>query len=279
MTHLDTLFPDWQPAGEHPSLMEGARQLSALLSPEILLEEVAIERDPGLPVEAQIRGRSPIVRQLQAFRARLESATPETLFTVGGTCGMEVVPVTYLNRRYGGELTLFWFDAHGDLNTPESSPSKNFHGMPLRSILGDGDPEILSLQFDPLTPDQVVLAGVRDLDPAEANFIRDTGMSSVSAATLSTPGAFPAFLADSAIPSRGRHAYVHVDFDVCDPGAWEHVFIPVNGGIDMPSLVSAVAAIAEQYTIVGSSMVEFAPHGSVDAAALRELSRLLRPVG
>ena len=57
---------------------------------------------------------------------------------IGGTCGAEIAPVAYLNNHYESDLAILWFDAHGDLNTPKTSLSGHFHGMVLRTLLGEG---------------------------------------------------------------------------------------------------------------------------------------------
>ena len=67
--------------------------------------------------------------------ADLRASAPDIVVTVGGTCGVEAAPVAYLNERYDGNLAVVWFDGHGDLNSPATSPSGHFHGMVLRTLL------------------------------------------------------------------------------------------------------------------------------------------------
>src|SRR5260370_41523413 len=76
------------------------------------------------------------------------------------------------------QIGCIWLDAHSDMNTPESSPSGNVHGMPLAGIMGYGVPELLELfNFKPkLEPQNVVLVGVRDLDSHEKKFIKKLGV-------------------------------------------------------------------------------------------------------
>jgi arginase len=63
-----------------------------------------------------------------------------------------MAPISYLNKLYGGDLAVVWFDAHGDLNSPATSVSQNFHGMPLRCLLGDGEETLKSACFSLLRP-------------------------------------------------------------------------------------------------------------------------------
>ena len=139
MQRLNVCVPDWQSSGADRTLYHGAKFLKACLSDRVDFVEipVSIDRDPIR--RHGVIGHSDIETQLQHVRRSIDHAEPETLFTVGGTCGMEVVPISYLNRRHDSNLTVIWFDAHADMNTPASSPSATFHGMPLRVLLGEGD--------------------------------------------------------------------------------------------------------------------------------------------
>ena len=72
---------------------------------------------------------------------------PDKILTVGGGCGIEIPIVSYFSEKYKN-LDVLWFDAHGDLNTPESSPSKYFHGMPLRFLLEEIRNNDISSKFN-----------------------------------------------------------------------------------------------------------------------------------
>lgn len=99
-------------------------------------------------------GYKEVLKQLKNACTLIDGVKPDTIFTVGGDCGVELLSVSYLNKRYNGALAVIWFDAHGDLNTPASSPIKKFHGMPLRALLGEGDEEIVRQCFSKLKAGQ-----------------------------------------------------------------------------------------------------------------------------
>ena len=90
---------------------------------------------------------------------------PERPLVLGGCCCSHVGAVRELARRHG-RVGVVWLDAHGDLNTPESSPSGNAWGMPLRMLIDGGD----------VRPDDVTLIGARNLDPPEVEFIAAAGV-------------------------------------------------------------------------------------------------------
>ena len=132
---------------------------------------VDLAASEGLEIQRGIRGRAQLLQQLETATAILEQTQPEHLFTIGGDCGVDLAPASYLNAQHDS-LALVWLDAHADLNTPASSPSGAFHRMILRTLLGEGDPDFLAQAFSMFSPEQVFLAGARDFDPPERAFAR-----------------------------------------------------------------------------------------------------------
>ena len=151
---LKLLFPQWQGSGSEKNLYRGVEMIRDQLLKGHGCAEIDVRLDEGLVTEKNIIGYSPIRAQLKGAVSLLKQRKPQKIFLIGGDCGTELAPVSYLNRELEGDLFVIWFDAHGDLNTPESSPSKAFHGMPLRSLLGEGEKTILDLCFSCLTPSQ-----------------------------------------------------------------------------------------------------------------------------
>ncbi|MCP3135933.1 arginase family protein [Pyxidicoccus sp. QH1ED-7-1] len=261
---LGLFFPQWQGAGEVPALETGARRLRARLDGTGPWLEVEVPSLHPLRREDGLWGRGELLGQLGAARRLLETARPARVLTIGGDCGVEVAPVTYLNARLGGDLAVVWFDAHADLNTPDSSPSGMFHGMPLRVLLGEGDAAFVEGARPHLQPRQVFLAGVRELDPPEADFIRAHALRRFTPAELVSR---PEALAQALREEGFHHVYVHMDLDVTDPGELPDVACPTPHGLALATLVSQVRALRETLTLVGASIVEYAP---AEAGASRE---------
>ncbi|MET7464558.1 arginase family protein [Nonomuraea sp. NPDC005501] len=158
--------PQWRGSGAPTAerLREGARLLAGMV-PATHRVRVDVDDD-----------------DLPATAARVRSAVSEAsgfVVTAGGDCGVELEPVAEALRRYGDRLVVVWFDAHGDLNTPATSPSGAFHGMVLRALTGEGPTGLVPDR--PLDPRRIVLAGARDLDPGETVFIRSSGIQHVGA--------------------------------------------------------------------------------------------------
>lgn len=149
---------------------------------------------------------------LGAQTLAVASSLPERPLVLGGCCCSHMGAVEGLaNRR--GRIAVVWLDAHGDLNTPESSPSGNAWGMPLRSLIDAGD----------VATEDVTLLGARGLDPPEEAFVAEAGIRR----------------ALGPLPER---IYVAVDLDVLRPGELP-VFMPEPGGPGLDELEQLLAGL------------------------------------
>ncbi|MFI8832807.1 arginase family protein [Streptomyces afghaniensis] len=191
-------------------------------------------------------------RHLLAVRTALaEVPAGEPTVTIGGDCAVDLAPVEAALSAYGDRLTVVWFDAHGDLNTPQSSPSGAFHGMVLRALIGDG-PEGLRPARS-LSADRVVLAGARSLDPGEQDLVKSRGIRHVGAEQLTEPGPLLA-----AVRATGAEAvYLHIDLDVLDPTVFPAVGTPEPGGVGVEELVGAVRALTDEFALAGLALTEY----------------------
>jgi arginase len=180
----------------------------------------------------------------------IAAALPERPLVVGGCCCAHVGAVEGLAAR-NGPLGVVWFDAHGDLNTPETSPSGNPWGMPLRILL---DSETIASA-------NAALVGARNLDPPEREFIAASGIRT----GLEETGA-----ALDGVES----AYVAFDFDVLDPAEEADSFMPEPGGLTLAEAEAALARIADQRRVAGAGFTAFT-RSERNAAAIARLASAL----
>ena len=153
----------------------------------------------------------------------LARSLPARPLVLGGCCCSHVGAVRGLAAR-GGRLAVVWFDAHGDLNTPETSPSGNEWGMSFRMILDEG----------PVAAEDVALIGARNLDPPEADYLAATGIDdSLDRALDSVDGVYVAF-----------------DADVLEP-AEAHVFMPEPQGMSVEAAESLLRDLVARAPLVG----------------------------
>jgi arginase len=184
-----------------------------------------------------------------------------------------------LRALHGRSVPLFilWLDAHPDVNTPETSPSGNLHGMALSGLLGRGP---LSIRR-PLRPDRVVIAGARTFDPGELAFLRARpGIELWDVATLR--GDRWRHKADALLDrvrrARGR-LYVSLDLDVLDPSYAPGVVVPEKHGALPSPLLALLRHLGESGLLAGADVVELYPPSDPDgrtaalaAQAVRALS-------
>jgi arginase len=229
--------------------------------------EVEVPETEELTEQNGIIGHSSLLKLLDKALGVLNHAMADHIFMVGGTCACEIVPVSYLNKLYGGDLAVLWFDAHGDLNTPETSPSHRLHGMPLRSLLGEGAPDILDRVRSKLLPSQVALVGARDLDPEEVTYIGAQNIPVFMPSMRKPEEDLIDFVA-----SRGfKHVYIHFDLDVLEPSEFPHVLVPTEDGVRFDAAVRSLQTIRKNFEVVGCSVVEYCPKSDGGERQLRHL--------
>jgi arginase len=165
-------------------------------------------------------------------------------------------------RDRGETLGLLWLDAHADMNTPESSPSGNVHGMPFAATLGLG-PEKLSriFGFSPkFKAKHSVLIGARDLDSRERRQVRDSGVHVFTMRTIDEQGMRSVMERAIALASQGTAGFVvSFDMDVVDPDEAPGVGTPVRGGITFREAHLAMEMIADSKKMLALELVEINP--------------------
>ena len=145
-------------------------------------------------------------------------------------------------------LGLIWFDAHADMNTPDSTPSGNIHGMPLSALLGYGTPELVNVAgFSPkIDPQLVAHVGARDIDPGERQLIKQLGVRFFTMREIDERGMSACMDDAIAIASRGSAGYaVTFDVDALDPGDAPGSGTLVRGGLTYRESHLAMEKIAE----------------------------------
>ncbi len=162
----------------------------------------------------------------------------------------------------GERLGMIWLDAHGDLNTPESSLSGNVHGMPVAHLLGLGDARLsqLSSAFPAIHPEHLVYVGLRDLDDAEKRTIKAMGLHAFTMRDIDERGLRSVMNEAVAIATRGTGGmHVSCDVDWIDPGEAPGVGTPVRGGATLREAHLAMEIIHDADALVSMDLVEINP--------------------
>ena len=196
--------------------------------------------------DASVHHLAAIIRQSNRARELLQRLPKPAsrVFTVGGDCGVEVQPVFHAGACSPG-LAVVWFDAHADLNSPSTSPSGHFHGMPVRTLLGEGPAGLQLSSQAALTPSQIIYVGTRDLDPPEQAFIEAHGMC------LLPPRPSSTLASRLAAALRGfSAAYIHVDLDVLDPSEFPCTCCPTADGLALQTLLECLGTVKRAVGLV-----------------------------
>jgi arginase len=262
------VYPQWQGSGKRKYVYYGAGLIRGLLPAGTPYAEVPVSLDDDIRLENGLWGYQQIREQLAAACEIIRRENPAKIVLVGGDCGTEVAPVSYLNKLYDGDLAVLWLDAHGDLNSPATSVTGNFHGMPLRLLLGDGDQSLRDLSFSTLRPAQVVMGGLRDTDPPEAEFIEKNDISVLTVHDIESD----LEKASRLIREKGfRNVYVHIDLDVLDSGKCPWALCLTPDGLDTSVLMALLRDLKSKLNLVGLSIVELRPAEGMDTGPLSEL--------
>jgi arginase len=180
-------------------------------------------------------------------------------------------------RRQGKKLGLLWVDAHGDINTPESSPSGNIHGMPVASLLGHGPAKLTGIggKRPKVDPANIALVGIRSLDEGEKQRLKATGVQVHTMSDIDRHGIHRVMKKALARVTDGTD-YVHVSFDLdaVDPTVAPGVGTPVKGGLDYREAHLIMELLHDSGVMTSLELVEVNPildQGNASAAFAVEL--------
>ncbi|WP_321405071.1 arginase family protein [Maridesulfovibrio sp.] len=256
MKDLTLVFPQWQGSIDNEALYEGALALAEGINGLPDVQTVPTTPFCGPAPEGPIAGMEDILNQLKETSSILEKKCPQRILLLGGDCSTETGPVSWMSQKHGEDLALIWFDAHPDLNTPETSQSGRFQGMALSAILGNAGPEINAAMFQPILPAKVFCAGARTFDPPELDFMVSSKMPFFGSAELKRD---PAWLARQIEKSGCSKVYIHLDVDAVNPIGFAHGKPSPPAGMQFKNLLDIIAEINSSADICGLGITEFHP--------------------
>ncbi len=165
-------------------------------------------------------------------------------------------------RKQSKRVGLVWLDAHGDMNTPDSSPSGSVHGMPLAAIIGYGAPELVELlEFKPkVEPRNVAIVGVRDLDAKERRLVKESGVHVFTMRDIDERGMREVMTEAIRFASDETGGFaVSLDMDFVDPADAPGVGTPVRGGVTYREAHLALEMLADSEAMASLEVVEINP--------------------
>jgi arginase len=221
-------------------------------------------QDPGDP-------RRKYLREIRDTCQRLRDRVVEILgggrmpVVLGGDHSIAmgtIAGVSAFLRQRQQKLGLIWFDAHGDMNTPETSPSGNIHGMPLAAALGIGEPTLVNLAgAAPMVEGaRAAVVGLRDVDPAERETIKQSGIGAFTMRDIDERG-MRAVMEEAIKRATSGTAGIHVSFDLdgVDPEHAPGVGTPSPGGMSYREAHLAMEMLADTEQVLAAEFVEVNP--------------------
>ena len=212
--------------------------------------------------DERARYLQPVLKTCEGAAALVTSAAEEGLIplVLGGDHSVALGTIGGLASLYGPGGAI-WIDAHGDLNTPETTPSGNVHGMVLAAVLGLAGPwfDGPSWPLPAVDPSRVALLGVRSLDPAERDLIRELGVMAHTMSDVDRLGVERAMRESLAHVAGPGFVHVSLDMDVVDPEVAPGVGTPVRGGLSYREAHLALELVAESGLATSLDVVEVNP--------------------
>lgn len=180
---------------------------------------------------------------------------------LGGDHSIAIGSISGVSKHYEN-LGVIWYDAHGDLNIPEESPSGNIHGMPLRILAGDGDDKLVNIDnYAPkVKPENIVLIGMRDLDVGERQYIKDNNIKTYTMAEVDRYG-IKQVIEETIDYLKEKTDGIHLslDVDALDPVETPGTGTRVLGGLTYRESHFALELLHNSNLVTSMDLVEVNP--------------------
>ncbi|WP_368563760.1 arginase family protein [Pseudoxanthomonas sp. UTMC 1351] len=242
---LSLSYPQWQGSGRHQNLPRGAEAAAAVCARYAPLASVPLA-DGHVETAHGVNRWDAIFAQFRSAQDILARSGARRVLTAGGDCAVDVAVIDYLHGVHP-DLRVIWIDAHLDGNTPETSPSGNFHGMPVSAVLGRAPEPMRPFLGTPIDPARFHYFGVHVGDDGDWALQREMDLK----------------LLDSQTPIDGP-VHIHFDLDVLDPREFPFVAYP-DGRLGIEDAIALLSRIAREADVVGFTVTEFAPADDEEA--------------
>ena len=260
--NLRLVFPQWQ-GGNNPPYYLGSMMLEWLAPEPTCVVETVTVPEPGaensvLKEENGINGRSAIKAQLLDAQKRIHKHQPESIAVLGGDCLVSLAPFAWLQEKYGDKLGVLWIDTHPDVQTP--AQYVNAHAHVLAALMGIGDTDLISVVEVPLSAEKVMIAGIHDPLPYEAQFIAEHGIKTCSPQEV-RGGSMN--IVNWIQEQKIEYLAIHIDLDVLDPQLFRSVLFAKPGRTqgEFGNVAEGKLTITEVLDIVNKATMQAKPVG------------------
>ena len=241
---LALAFPQWQGSGRPENLRRGADAAAAVCQQFAPMSQVPLI-DSNEDAHG-VRRWGAIEAQFLTARDLLAASGAQRVLTAGGDCAVDIAIIDYLAGVYP-RLTIIWIDAHPDANTPDTSPSGSFHGMPVGAIMGRAPEPMRSWLGGPFDPTRFYYFGLQVGDDGDRALQSELALKTLEPDMIVT-----------------GPVHIHFDLDVLDPAEFPYLSY-TDGKLGIDDAVALVSRIARNGDIVGLTLTEFSPATAEDA--------------
>ncbi|RMG22782.1 MAG: arginase [Methanobacteriota archaeon] len=221
------------------------------------------EHTEGYQMDERLRFLPFIADMAQHLKEAVERAVGMGYFplVLGGDHSISIGTMAGMKKLHGGRTGIIWVDAHGDFNTPETTPSGNIHGMPFAVTAGFGVKELTQIGPSPtISLENAVLFGARDLDPGEIGNLKKAGVKVISMSDIDRDGILRASTEAISHATKGvDHLHVSFDIDSVDPFEAPGTGTPVSGGLTYREAHFFLEMVADTNKLSSFEMVEVNP--------------------
>ena len=209
-----------------------------------------------------------------------EALTNNTLpFVIGGDHSLALGSLAGSSKYHGNDLAVIWIDAHGDINTEETSPSGNIHGMPLASSMGIGYEKLTSIFFDDfkVKPENVFILACRDLDQGEIELIDKLSINVWNISDIQSKGIDKVISELLSIIKEKDIKNIHLSYDIdcLDPSYVPGTGTPVENGLTFKESEKLLSAILGTTLVKSIDFVEYNPDLDLNSKTLETCTELL----
>lgn len=199
---------------------------------------------------------------------------------IGGDHSLALGSVAGSSKFFKDDLAIIWVDAHGDMNTPETSPSGNIHGMPLASSMGIGYKSLTNLYFDgtKVKPENVFLLGCRDLDLGEIELAKERNLNLWTMEDIKNMGIQMVLkeLIEALNKTKVNNVHLSFDIDVLDPSYVPGTGTPVKDGLAFSEGKTVIETIINTSLVKAIDFVEFNPDLDKNSRTLETCLEMLK---
>jgi arginase len=275
----------WKGEGidEGPAALRKAglvRQLSQVAEVVADLGDVKANLPPRDDTNPKLLNPYQVVAACKAVAPRVRSACEQGYFPLilGAEDSVIMGIVEGLQQGLGETIGLIYLDAHGDFNTPETTPSGLIGGMDVAMLAGHG-PDLLTNIFGhkpQLHEEQIAIYGARDLDPPEREMLKESKVHLYTMDKIRELGPERAMKeATEKLLRAARRIYIHIDIDVLDPSEIGATQLPVPGGLGLTECSDALRVVSQSGRLCGLAVMVFNAHKDPNGEEASQLNQLI----